>query len=619
MTKRDISARLPEEAEESFRGTVFAELREGLGGDYLIFSRVPHVFDTAEWDEIMTPGDMRDYERSGKHCWAADCTCTACGSEWLSGWVGGGEILMYQDEEDTCTYPGIPELGEPGTIFVGEDDEVLCPYCEAPIRGVKKANIRSGRTFQALICRVEHVEETTILMYWLARRRVDLRGSHEELLPGFALALEEDGSLTLYTHMKGDGMGRMTPGRKWERRTEARDPDYYKYYSWDALMHNVKGSYMWAYGVPDMAGETGEKTGLKEYIEAGGGWPAQYLAAWRKRRTLENAVKAGFGKIVAECIEKEATRSMEQGWTLFGPKEISMLFDWTSPRPCDMVDMTPDMCRKAPKWGWDMDTLLLWREAVNFGIAHPADAEIFHGYLVEYGFAAMNRFVGTVTDGWDYTMDEIDRYLGRQLRRHALPLRTGMNMLFDYHGWLYEDREDEPTPAELWPNDLRYAHDTLNEKRRLGDAKKYAKQFAEALRKWSALEWTDGELCAVLPRTNADLVDEGRTLNHCVGGYGKDHVEGRLIIFIRHCRRPERSFFTLNIDTTGKTPREIQLHGYGNEWAHGKKLNIPRKVREFCDRWEKEILPGVFREVKAAEAAGKRTRQDKKKTKEAAA
>lgn len=73
-----------------------------------------------------------------------------------------------------------------------------------------------------------------------------------------------------------------------------------------------------------------------------------------------------------------------------------------------------------------------------------------------------------------------------------------------------------------------------------------------------------------------------------MGRYSDAHARGRIILFVRHTRRPERSWYTLNIDVNSK--KEIQLHGYGNELAHGKKLKIPRRVREFVDLWEREVL-----------------------------
>ena len=66
--------------------------------------------------------------------------------------------------------------------------------------------------------------------------------------------------------------------------------------------------------------------------------------------------------------------------------------------------------------------------------------------------------------------------------------------------------------------------------------------------------------------------------------------ETDVIFFVRHARRPERSWYTLDICMTGSEPREVQLHGYRNEWCGRKRLRIPPKVREFCDRWKKEVL-----------------------------
>ena len=85
-----------------------------------------------------------------------------------------------------------------------------------------------------------------------------------------------------------------------------------------------------------------------------------------------------------------------------------------------------------------------------------------------------------------------------------------------------------------------------------------------------------------------ELVQEGNTLHHCVGGYGPAHADGQIILFIRHTRRPERSWFTLNVDV--KEKKIIQNHGYGNEYAHGQTLHIPKAVQDFVALWKQEVL-----------------------------
>lgn len=62
---------------------------------------------------------------------------------------------------------------------------------------------------------------------------------------------------------------------------------------------------------------------------------------------------------------------------------------------------------------------------------------------------------------------------------------------------------------------------------------------------------------------------------------------------MRRARRPERSYYTLDICMNRGVPREVQLHGYGNE-RHGANKQyshkIPERVRVFCDLWKEKIL-----------------------------
>lgn len=117
-----------------------------------------------------------------------------------------------------------------------------------------------------------------------------------------------------------------------------------------------------------------------------------------------------------------------------------------------------------------------------------------------------------------------------------------------------------------------------------------------------------------MPSCNDDLINEGRTLRHCVGSYGQSHLSGKPIFFVRHYRRPERSYYTLNENLTGAEPYRIQLHGYGNE-HHGSvkqyEHTIPQKVLDFVLRWEREILAPWYAQRQAE-------KQNKKKKEKAA-
>ena len=66
---------------------------------------------------------------------------------------------------------------------------------------------------------------------------------------------------------------------------------------------------------------------------------------------------------------------------------------------------------------------------------------------------------------------------------------------------------------------------------------------------------------------------------------------------------------------TAEKPYQVQLHGYGNE-RHGPHKEyrhaIPQKVKDFVDRWKREILMPWWNKQKKAEAAAKELEERRK-------
>ena len=99
----------------------------------------------------------------------------------------------------------------------------------------------------------------------------------------------------------------------------------------------------------------------------------------------------------------------------------------------------------------------------------------------------------------------------------------------------------------------------------------------------SITEYEKNGFCIVLPRLRSDLITEGQSLNHCVGGpgYFERHIAGtRMIFFVRRIDRPEKPFFTLEVDMSNF--RICQLYGFGNTSA-------PKEVRRFAEDFTKKL------------------------------
>lgn len=82
-----------------------------------------------------------------------------------------------------------------------------------------------------------------------------------------------------------------------------------------------------------------------------------------------------------------------------------------------------------------------------------------------------------------------------------------------------------------------------------------------------------------IAETVEEIVEEGKVLEHCVGGYASRHMNGVItILFMRKICEPEKPFVT--IEVCGNNIR--QAHGYKNDLGRENPLKVHK---EFFDTW----------------------------------
>ena len=355
--------------------------------------------------------------------------------------------------------------------------------------------------------------------------------------------------------------------------------------------------------MPDLTGTTGEKTGIEDYIRSGGTWLAAYLLLWRRHPGAENLARQGWGRVLQDRLDEQAMTNTRTGQTrLPALPEI----DWNKKKPHEMLGMDKrSFYALAGRWG--ADSLKRWTEynaaAGDLTAMQLADAE------QELHPETIRRITERLRAGEaDLALSRSLPYIRRQATRSGRPIRTLAGMLTDYREML-RARHAEPTEYERYPRDLAAAHDREAEAQRAREKTKFAGDFVRLREKYAPLSWSDGEICIRVAATPQELIEEGDTLHHCVGSYHRKHAaETDVIFFVRRARRPERSWYTLDIRMDTDVPREVQLHGYRNEWCDRGRLHIPRRVRDFCERWEREVLLPW-----AAEQRDKQTNTKKRK------
>ncbi len=591
MDKTFMCRVLPERAPVKFENWMRLRMAEEFVQDMMIFSAERFSYYT-------------DDDKNTRSIWLTRCTCTACTSEFetkhISATAGVKGFALYQGE-DSCLYPldpldGVTPMTDQeiedfgydfGYIEVAEGDQIMCPFCGECVEVIHKSRLRGSRTRQLLGCSIQNVCGYTAVICWLAARRWYDDGSYDvDIYPRDAYVIGERGCLTRFRHTTGTGSFAVERNLgKWVPATNLTDSFAVPYHDWGSINNRKIGGCVWR-ECSSMAGETGEKSGLSAYITSGGAYPISYLKLWRSNKTVENLVNAGWTRLIEESISRYAD---------YNPRDLRSSVpgvDFTKAKPHEMLKMSKADFKAISKRPakWSVDVFCEWVEYYDAG--GSCSALEFEKYFAEAGCEGVAALLALKEDDDQIDFPEVSRYMQKQgLRLSSLHYLVDARRMAEE---LYPDRD--LTQEELWPRRLAAVHDRLQAIQRVKQDEQKTKElqsgFDRVLQECGCLEWTDGDLQILLPRSNDDLIREGSVLQHCVGGYGPGHVEGRgVIFFVRKYRRPERSFFTLDINMKLGAPSEVQLHGYKNEHIRlGKNRKIPVRVRAFVDRWKKEIL-----------------------------
>ncbi|WP_270277438.1 PcfJ domain-containing protein [Enterococcus casseliflavus] len=133
------------------------------------------------------------------------------------------------------------------------------------------------------------------------------------------------------------------------------------------------------------------------------------------------------------------------------------------------------------------------------------------------------------------------------------------------------------TPMTRLPKDLKMAHDkavaTLNAMKREIVRKEFEKRAIEE----DFLEMTIKDVQFILPKEANDLIEEGKSLKHYVGGrsYINQHAEGETtIVFARKTTEPDKPYYTIEYCDS----RLVQVHGFKNK-------RPDEQLREIVNQW----------------------------------
>lgn len=519
-------------------------------------------------DDAESRLDCEDYRadlRPSAAIRSAALWCSECESWYLAEYVPADGVphcpnLIYQNNSGVRAV----NLGRDTIDTVRNGADIICPLCGAQTRLRNVQELRYGRAAQDFIVVPTVAENCLILTQWCIERHIS-EGRRRTKRNAINAYIVDGRRIIKLAHWQYNAMANSWRDLgSWVQRAKLTD--------------DIGCPKMYAPVLPDLGGTGAENAKLWEYMEQSNAaktfYPVAYLRLYFKHPNVENLITAGLGNLVGDGIDSEMTHRYYTGYAPQAAAPKLGWVNWKEKRPSQMLGMTKQELQIWREYGLGLDCLKVWQEldALPRGVSFR-------------GLCAAMKSIGAYNTQW--------------ILREKQPLMRAVNyierqgqeftQLVDYWRMAAAAGCDLNQDAVRWPKDLRAAHDRMHETIQYERVSGKCRQaFAAMTARCSGLAWEHDGICIRPAETPLELIREGSTLHHCVGRYSDAHARGRIILFVRHTRRPERSWYTLNIDVNSK--REIQLHGYGNEFAHGKRLKIPRRVREFVDLWEREVL-----------------------------
>lgn len=307
-----------------------------------------------------------------------------------------------------------------------------------------------------------------------------------------------------------------------------------------------------------------------EYGELQGHYYANmclYLSEYTRRPQIEMLVKLGYEQVVSDLVIRGKTHRDALNWKANNPKDFFGMgkADFLAFRDSELT----------------FQDLSNFRELRRRGLVR--DMREYAGFQRE--FANFDTF-GKACLAAGVTMRRGANYLLECSFRTAASMPTCATLWLDYLEAAKKLEYDLAREDVTMPRNPPERHDNATQTVSIEVDKKaharYRVLYKDLQRRY---EYSADGLCVCVPICTADIVAEGKALQHCVGGYAARHMEGQtVILFLRKADTPAVPYVTVEI-APDNNPAKItlrQIHGFKND----RGAESPRQTHAaFIDKW----------------------------------
>lgn len=286
----------------------------------------------------------------------------------------------------------------------------------------------------------------------------------------------------------------------------------------------------------------------------------KYAMDFARYPVMEYLWKAGYRRLVHQKVGR-----------LSKDEKDLILWQRTKLTECFRFPIRMLKCMKAKKWGMSDIKLMsaLWEHK---DLSEKEILTLFKIKISPELISSVSKYAGTIK-----TINYLEKQLPEGGRSDTVDIaRTYRDYIAEC-----EKLELDLTQSDvLFPKDLQAAHERTMQmivfKQNAAIQERFDKQI-DKLKKWT---WENGGLIIRPANSQGELIEEGKALHHCVGGYADRMASGQTAIFlIRKAADPDTPFYTLEL----QNKRVVQCRTKNNK-------SYEDDIKEFVDKWLAKVV-----------------------------
>jgi hypothetical protein len=478
-----------------------------------------YIIYRAERETVCEAGELRREK-------VVECTCTACQRTFH----------MPYSSNNAChsAYSSAPFgfFNEATREHIISGDTTLCPYCSSQVNVKHIGSFKytfEERGYWPLT--VHNLDGRICLIVWCVYRTVDKQARVSTASRPYEAYVFEGKKCAKYCGYYKYFTSFSWLG-EWERRQRCED--------------NIgKPDLIFPFDKKVCDGTVLENSKLYEYCKRSKkAYPITYLRMYQKHPNIENLIVQGCTNLLNDMISKECCNPQGYWGKSYVGKTTVNGINWKEKRPAQMLGLTREEFRRLKEHNWSLERLEFYITVKSAGFL-LTDEELNECFkLGKWDSERILTFDRPEKAGFMKSV----RYVNRQKVKYS-GVNAHAHMLTDYWDMSRRLGDSLATDDEIYPQNLKRAHDGASERFNESKTELRKKEFKKRYRELKKYIYENDTLIIIPPKSEAELRREGKSLHHCVSGYAEKHARGdTAILFIRHKTDVKEPYFTLELD-----------------------------------------------------------------------